>query len=333
MEGGLHLGHAGACALILAAMLALTQALDACQGSPSPPSLAVHSAPLGSTIAGRPLERRRLAFTVGGLARPDGTRMATQVIPLGRPAVNVPILMYHYIRVNPTAWDHLGFGLSVTPGDFEAQVSWLAANGYHAIDLQDLERYLAGAQGLPSRPVVLTFDDGYEDFYSTAYPILRSHGFTAVSYVITGLMGAPRYMTAAQVVELDAAGIEIGAHTVTHPDLTRLGLTNLRHEVMDSKAMLEGLLKHPILDFCYPSGKLDGAVVQQVQAAGFMSSTTTATGTRHGLGDRFSWTRVRVEGGEPLATFVRNLGPQEPTVALAAAASDPASPINGLEQR
>src|SRR5205807_2168902 len=122
------------------------------------------------------------------------------------------------------------------------------------------------------------------------------------------------YMTAAQMVELDAAGIEIGAHTVTHPDLTRVGPGSLRHEIVDSKATLEALLRHPVLDFCYPSGKLNGAVMAQVQAAGFQSATTTAAGTTHSLADRFSWTRERVEGGEPLATFIQRLGPSEPTV-------------------
>jgi peptidoglycan/xylan/chitin deacetylase (PgdA/CDA1 family) len=309
------MGRAGGYALILAAVLALTQALDACQGSPRQPRLAVRGPSLGATLV--PGDRRgRQGFTLGAVALPVRASTTSDVVPPGRPALNVPILMYHYIRVNPVPWDGLGVRLSVTPADFEAQIGWLVANGYHAVDLQDLERYLAGARSLPSRPVVLTFDDGYEDFYAAAYPILKAHRYTAVSYVVTGFLGGPRYMTAAQVVELDASGIEIGAHTVTHPDLTRLGAAGLQHEIFDSKATLEALLRHPVLDFCYPSGKLDGAVVQQVQAAGFQSATTTVPGTLHGLGDRFTWTRVRVQGGESLAAFASSLGPPEPTVPL-----------------
>jgi peptidoglycan/xylan/chitin deacetylase (PgdA/CDA1 family) len=216
-------------------------------------------------------------------------------------------------------------------------VGWLAANGYHAIDLQDLERYLAGVASLPSRPVVLTFDDGYRDFYTTAYPILRAHHFTAVTYVVSGFIGAPGYMTAAQLVELDAVGIEVGAHTVTHADLTRLGPANSQHEIGDSKAMLEGLLEHPVVDFCYPSGKLNATVVQEVEAAGFQSATTTALGTLHGMGDRFSWTRVRVQGGEPLAAFTQSLGPEEATVAVLPPTPSPnrahGSPISVAERQ
>jgi peptidoglycan/xylan/chitin deacetylase (PgdA/CDA1 family) len=318
MEGGLHPGRFGAGALVLAALLALTQALNGCQTSPRLPVVAVRSAPARAIIA-IPLEGGHQVFRRRIAALPSRAPAPTEMIPPGRGAVNVPILMYHYIRVNPNPFDRLGFGLSVTPADFEAQMTWLAANGYHTIDLQDLEGYLAGARSLPPRPVVLTFDDGYEDFYTTAYPILKAHHFTAVSYVVTGFLGAPRYLTAAQVVELDAAGIEIGAHTVSHADLTRLGAANARHEIADSKAMLEGLLKHPVLDFCYPSGRLNGAVALEVQAAGFRSATTTAIGTTHSAGDRFSWTRVRVEGGESLATFVQRLGPEEPAIPIAPA--------------
>jgi peptidoglycan/xylan/chitin deacetylase (PgdA/CDA1 family) len=323
MEGGPHGGRVGACALILAALLAVTQALNGCQASPRPPRLAARSVPLPTPLAARLAEPRRHVLMLGPVMLQARPPTSAEVIPAGRGTLNVPILMYHYIRVNPNPWDRLGFGLSVTPADFESQVSWLAINGYHAIDLVDLERYLAGVQGLPSRPVILTFDDGYRDFYTTAYPILKAHSFTAVAYVVSGFVGAPGYMTATQLVQLDAVGIEIGAHTVTHPDLTLLGAAGSQHEVRDSKTMLEGLLKHPVVDFCYPSGKLNAAVVEEVQAAGFQSATTTATGTLHGSGDRFAWTRVRVQGGESLAAFVQGLGPQEATVAIVPAPLGP----------
>ena len=91
--------------------------------------------------------------------------------------------MYHYIRVNPDPYDRLGFALSVTPSDFAAQMDWLAANGYHTVTMQDLVQYLSGVHGLPSKPIVLTFDDGYADFYTTALPILRSHEFLSLIHI------------------------------------------------------------------------------------------------------------------------------------------------------
>jgi hypothetical protein len=98
------------------------------------------------------------------------------VIPLGRSGIRVPILEYHYIRVNPNPRDQLGFNLSVTPTNFSAQMDWLASHGYHPITFDDLHAYFEGKEPLPARPVVLTFDDGYLDFFTTAFPILQAHG-------------------------------------------------------------------------------------------------------------------------------------------------------------
>jgi peptidoglycan/xylan/chitin deacetylase (PgdA/CDA1 family) len=229
------------------------------------------------------------------------------VLPPGRPAVNVPILMYHYIRVNPDSRDRMGFNLSVTPADFAAQMDWLARSGYHTITTEDLHSYLSGTRGLPSKPLILTFDDGYADFYTTALPVLRSHGFNADSYVVSGFVGRPGYMTSAQIREADRSGIEIGAHTVNHADLVRTSINGVRSEVGDSKRFLEALLGHPVVSFCYPSGKFNAAVASEVAAAGFHSATTTRFGYAHSLGDRYVWTRVRVSGGERLDQFAADL--------------------------
>ena len=229
------------------------------------------------------------------------------VMAAGRNAVNVPILMYHYIRVNPDSRDRMGFNLSVTPTDFAAQMDWLARNGYHTITTEDLHSYLRGTRGLPSKPVILTFDDGYADFYTTALPLLRSHGFHADSYVVSGFVGRPGYMTSAQIREADRSGIEIGAHTVNHADLVRTSIIGVRSEVGDSKRFLEALLGHPVVSFCYPSGKFNAAVASEVAAAGFHSATTTGFGYTHLLADRYVWTRVRVSGGERLDLFAADL--------------------------
>jgi peptidoglycan/xylan/chitin deacetylase (PgdA/CDA1 family) len=211
----------------------------------------------------------------------------------------------------------VGYNLSVTPDDFSRQMDWLEINGYHPVTLEDLRGYLLGSGGLPSRPVVLTFDDGYRDLYSTAFPILLRHQFKAVAYIVPGFLGSPNNVTADQVLEMEANGIEIGSHTVSHADLTRLPAGDLHREVFDSKAMLEALLGHPVLDFCYPAGRFNDAVVRAVQAAGYLSATTTQPGAAHSAGDRFVWTRVRVSGGEPLDRLVADLGPSEETELVA----------------
>jgi peptidoglycan/xylan/chitin deacetylase (PgdA/CDA1 family) len=144
------------------------------------------------------------------------------MIPPGRSVIRVPILMYHYVRVNPDPRDRLGFNLSVTPADFKSQMDWLVGNDYHPIDFDDLRGYLLGHGELPARPVVITLDDGYRDLYTAAFPILRAHGFKAVSYVVSGFLGSPTNVTREQLLEMDANGIEIASHTVSHVDLTKV---------------------------------------------------------------------------------------------------------------
>lgn len=245
---------------------------------------------------------------------PNATSSRPEIVVPGHSPLHVPVLMYHYIRVAREPRGTVGYNLSVTPDDFRAQMDWLAQNGYHAVTLRALSAYLAKQGNLPSRPVVLTFDDGYADFYSVAWPVLRQHQFAAVSYVVSGFLGTPGYITAEQVAELDHAGIEIGAHTVTHVDLTTVQAAEVGHQVADSKSALEQILNHPVLDFCYPSGRHNAAVVKAVQAAGFDTATTTQFGTAESTDNRYVWPRVRVEGGEPLARFGQNLGAPDPTV-------------------
>jgi peptidoglycan/xylan/chitin deacetylase (PgdA/CDA1 family) len=237
---------------------------------------------------------------------PPGARDA--VILPGRSTMRVPILMYHYIR-NPPDYvqDRLGWGLSTSPDDFKTQMNYLAEHGYHPVTLTALRAYLREGQTLPDRPVVLTFDDGYADLYTEAFPVLRKHHFKAVAYIVSGFVGRTgTNVTADQVREMDRYGIEIGAHTVDHVDLTKAG-GSLGFEVSGSKTALEAIVGHPVLDFCYPSGRFNPQVVQAVQAAGFESATTTESGAVHTINDRFTWSRVRVSGSESLDDFVKGL--------------------------
>ena len=254
------------------------------------------------------------------LSTPEPTPVPTpverEVIPPGRPQVRVPILEYHYIRVVTDPRDRLGFNLSVTPADFQAQMDWLQANGYHPVDLNDLRAYFKEQKPLPARPVVLTFDDGYTDFYTTAFPVLQSHGFKGVAYIVPGFLDHPRYMTSAQVVEIDRAGIEVAAHTMTHADLTKASAAGLVSEIQGSKNALERMLGHPVLDFCYPSGMFNATVIAALQQFGFESATTELPGTDHTWASRLTWTRVRVNGGERLDQFVANLGTPDKTVKI-----------------
>jgi peptidoglycan/xylan/chitin deacetylase (PgdA/CDA1 family) len=269
------------------------------------PDRLLHGVPYEVEIGGRSARGMRLTGSGGW----HFTTVAGPPLVLapGRPSVKVPILMYHYIRVVTDRGDPMGFALSVTPSDFAAQMEWLAQNGFHPITLEDLNAYLRGERGLPARPVILTFDDGYADFYSTALPILRSHDFSAVAYVVSGFIGRPGYMTAAQVQAADRAGIEIGSHTVDHANLTIQSFGNLHYQLAASKQALEHLLGHPVLSFCYPSGRFNAGVAAAVRAAGYREATTTMFRFVRTPDDRYVWGRTRIAGGENLGQFAAAL--------------------------
>jgi peptidoglycan/xylan/chitin deacetylase (PgdA/CDA1 family) len=241
----------------------------------------------------------------------------TQVVAVGRRNIELPILMYHYLRLPPSVrTDRLGYNLSVSPGDFTAQMDWLYAHGYHPVDFDDVRAYFAGAQPMPSKPVVITFDDGYADLYTTAYPTLAAHGFKAVAYIVSGFVGQPGYVTASQLLQMDHNGIEIASHTVNHADLARTAPAEVMHQLVDSRHWLERLLDHPVLDFAYPSGQFNSNVVAEVRAAGYSTAVTTLSSADHSLADRYTWTRVRVSGGESLADFVKSLGTPMPSITV-----------------
>ncbi len=231
--------------------------------------------------------------------------------------IRVPVLMYHYIRVNPVASDRLGYGLSVTPADFAAQMEWLVKNGYHAVFPSELSAAITQNAPLPTKPIVLTFDDGYRDFYDQAWPVLKRYGLKSSSAVITnfadkGDRGDQQYMNWAMIRELDHSGlVEIASHTQSHPDLTRISAAQRWTELAKSKDLIEQQVGHPCTAFVYPSGKYDGATVADAKRAGYQIAFTTNDGKVRAPQDggvMLQLPRVRVAGGTTLTGFARNVG-------------------------
>ena len=247
----------------------------------------------------------------------DGPRFApvtSGYIPLGRTEISVPILMYHYVGELPKNPDRLTYNLTVTTANFTQQMDWLRAHAYHPITFDDLRAYFSGTHTLPSKPVVITLDDGYRDLYTNAFPILQAHDFKAVAYIITGFVNRPRYVTSDMIQAMDRAGIEIASHTVDHADLARAGEPYVTYEVVESKRWLENLLGHPVVDFAYPSGKFDPADERILEQAGYSTAVTELESTYHTWATRYAWSRTRVGGGLTLADFIKGLGPVEPYV-------------------
>ncbi len=208
--------------------------------------------------------------------------------------------MYHYIRVNPDPDDLLGFNLSIPPAEFDRQMSLLAENGYETVSfdqIYDLSR------PLPEKPILLTFDDGYADAYTAAFPVLQRYGFQATFYVVTDFVGRPGYLSTDQILEMAAAGMSFGSHAVSHRSLTSLSASRVEQELSQSRAGMEDLLQRPVLDFCYPLGRFNQGVRQAVERAGYRSAVTTKYGFASSIADQLLLPRIRIWGGLGLKDF------------------------------
>jgi peptidoglycan/xylan/chitin deacetylase (PgdA/CDA1 family) len=196
--------------------------------------------------------------------------------------------------------------LYVKPADFRAQVAWLADHGYHAVTLRQVYDYWRGRRALLPKPIVLTFDDGYHSDFTVALPTLRGRDWPGVlNLEVRNLQ--PVWGTRPEMVrKLIAAGWEIDAHTMTHPDLTTVDPTQLRYQVAGSRAAIRRMFHVPVDFFCYPAGRYDDAVIAAVRAAGFLGATTTNEGLAK-PGSLFTLDRVRVNGSDGVAGLAANL--------------------------
>jgi peptidoglycan/xylan/chitin deacetylase (PgdA/CDA1 family) len=246
------------------------------------------------------------------------------VVPVGASVIRLPILMYHYIRRPPAMRDDmLGYRLSVSPENFQAQMDWLYSNHYHPVTFDQVRAYFAGKAPLPSRPLIITLDDGYADLYTTAFPILQGHGFSAVAYIVSGFVDRAAYVTRDQVLQMDRAGIEIASHTVDHADMARASPGSATYQLVQSKRWLEGLLGHPVIDFAYPSGKYSPQTIQLLGRFGYDTAVVEDGASMHSRADRYTWGRVRIGGGESLQEFITNLGPAMSSVTVSSLDVEP----------
>jgi peptidoglycan/xylan/chitin deacetylase (PgdA/CDA1 family) len=229
-----------------------------------------------------------------GIDGPVGTTATTQL----------PILMYHRIASDGAA--ELG-RYRLAPERFAGQLRALREAGFRSIGFEELGRALRGRRPLPGRVVMLTFDDGYRDFLTEAWPLLRAHGFGATLFVVTDRVGRTNDWDAAygEQVELlgwddlrylARAGIEIGSHTATHPRLTGLPAEEVAREAARSRAALVRELGVEPAAIAYPYGDVDAGVRRLAGGAGYGYGVTTE-GRRAGLlDDPLDLPRIEVTG-------------------------------------
>jgi peptidoglycan/xylan/chitin deacetylase (PgdA/CDA1 family) len=221
--------------------------------------------------------------------------------------VRVPILMYHYVEYVKDKGDTIRKSLSLAPPTFEDEVKTLIGAGYTFMTNAELADALSGKITVPAKPIVLTFDDGYRDFYTDVYPILKKYHIKATAYIITGFLGYPNNMDAEQVQQIADDGlVEIGAHTVNHAWLKGMNEKELVYEVGQSKKTLEALIGKPVVSFAYPYGAFDVPAIQVLAEEGFTSAVSTIPGADQYQTHRYFLYRLRPGGktGESLLSWL-----------------------------
>jgi len=228
-------------------------------------------------------------------------------IPLPDPAVygpckNIPVLMYHHIQPWTEAESKGQKSLTVKNDVFSAQMDYLVKRGYTAITPKQLHDALTGMN--PVKPVLLTFDDGYADFYTYAYPELVKHGFKATMFLSTGLAEGADYLKWSQISEMHGSGlITFANHTWSHKNLGKSSLEMAKFEVDTAKTQLEEHGLGPVTAFAYPYGTEGGSLIYGVlKDAGIKVAFTTIPGSYQCAKLPYDVRRTRV-GNSSLSSY------------------------------
>lgn len=212
--------------------------------------------------------------------------------------LRVPILMYHYVSTPPEGADAIRRDLSVSGERLDAHLTRLDELGYAPVTLHDLALALQIGHPLPPKPIILTFDDGYRDHYTEAFPVLRAHDAVGTFFIITSAADDenPAYLTWDQIREMYAAGMEIGAHCYTHVDLRDRTVDFLVWQVLGSQEAIEARTLEPVRFFCYPSGQYDQQVIDVLHSAHYWAAVTVEQGVEQDSEHPFELQRLRIHG-------------------------------------
>ena len=237
-------------------------------------------------------------------------------MPLNPPKATskVSVLLYHRVGPAQTRRPHY-----CDVDSFRAQMNWLKWAGCEVISLQQAYEGLFGDGPLPKRPVVISFDDGFQDFYDCAFPILQDFGYPSVVFVVAGLLGQPakwlvdgsgdESIMASETLQalLRSGRVEIGAHTVNHPRLPDLPVKDRDEEISRSKAILEDVLGEAVESFAYPFGRYDPAVRDAVVSAGYKTALTVNRGLANAAPNPYEIPRKAISWGDNAVGFFYKL--------------------------
>jgi len=250
----------------------------------------------------------RVLWNGGQPARFESPRVVTSAMP---------ILMYH--RIAPGMKNGMN-PYRVSPEAFEQQLQYLRDTGFYSVGLEDWQDACATRSPLPGRAVILTFDDGYQDFFDFAAPLLQRYGFSATVFLVSSRIGSSNVwdqafaetlplMGWAEIRELQARGFQFGSHGVSHRPLTALSITEVVREGAVSRSVLEDQLRVPVRAIAYPYGDFNSVVEHLMGACGYLIGASCRTGRGRLQESLLSLPRIEIEGTDSLSQFVAKLAP------------------------
>jgi peptidoglycan/xylan/chitin deacetylase (PgdA/CDA1 family) len=226
-----------------------------------------------------------------------------------RSIVEVPILVYHHVQQSLPVGSRVERRLTVTVKSFDQQMRYLKDEGYHVITLDTLVDCLRDGSELPAKPVIISFDDGWEDQFEYALPALEKYHYRATFFVVTNFVGARGFFSLPQLQEIRAQGMEIGSHSRSHPHLDKTNNPSLLwDQIYTSKQILERQLGVAVDEFAYPYGSYNATTASIVRSAGYKSARACCVGRIQT--DVYALRAMMAPND--LANFVKYLGARTP---------------------
>jgi peptidoglycan/xylan/chitin deacetylase (PgdA/CDA1 family) len=216
------------------------------------------------------------------------------------PCVRLPVLMYHHVQTKEAAKEGNETSLTVFTDYFEKQMQYLKDKSYNVVSVKELVNFFDNGAKIPGKSVMITFDDGYEDFYTDAFPILQKFGFPATVFIPTGLMGNYNYLTWDQIFSMKGS-ILFANHTWSHKNV-KTTASDMEYEILTADTQLSDRSLNSPKTFAYPYGIDSVQAEKYLDSLGYKVAFTTASGSTLCQKQKLALPRIRI-GNVPLSSY------------------------------